>query len=481
MDQDREKGPLRRRAWPGQISAGNRGVRWAKQPKRDHRPSDGYQRRHMAGPTGPVVRVSGELDCYSVFGYEPPRENGQRRIETYIKTGPGAYRVVSRLSSGRESLHERTQHVLDEECRAAREELRSRVGNDRDADPELGTRNVHPTSGDVPGEGQAGWPVGVVLEMGGDVVRRRNQPTPGAREGDRTPAGLSSRLLLPPAVSAVRTLLDLHERESRPTFLATAEGGLYRFTPGDESRNPGADGWTAEETLPRDEETLHDGSGRQGDSVMVNWGEACGPRSDFSLSVAFESDWRTPRGKIRAVEIRPRREGKTYAGLSALSGCCGGMCGCGEIDGGYRCDCSRWEFQDGQWVCSPGLQGWEAGRVGRVPGDGVRGTAAYGGGYGDLCRNFLQAVSERAGSAARPPARADSPGDYQGVYNSGYRRCEQASPAGGENDRSDSVHVGGRFQENAVGVRSYFRDILGIELEPWQQHWLDNLARYVVD
>ncbi|AZS08167.1 DNA helicase [Arthrobacter phage Huckleberry] len=466
MDQDREKGPLRRRAWPGQISAGNRGVRWTKQPKRDHRSGDGYQRRHVAGPTGPVVRVSGELDCYSVFGNEPPRKDGQRRIETYIKTGPGAYRVVSRLSGGRESLYERPQHLLDEISREAREELRVRPRNDRNPDPELGARDVHPASGDVPGEGQTGWPTGVVLEMGGDVVRRRDFEAPGAREDHRQTSGLSSRLLLPPTEPAVRTLLDIHERESRAAFLAEAEGRLPRFASGDESGNPGPHGWPAEEALPGDEEAFHDRGRRQGDFVVVNRGEACGPRSDFSLSVAFESDWRTPRGKVRAVEIRPRREGKTYAGLSALSGCCGRVCGCGKIDGGYRCYCTRWELQDGQWHCCAELQGWPIGRVGRIPGDGVRGTAAYGGGYGDLCRDVLQAVSERAGSAARPPARADSPGDYQGVYNSGYRRCEEAGAAGGENDRPNSFHVGGRFQETPLNP---------------QIGWLDRLAKYMVD
>ncbi|QBZ73281.1 DNA helicase [Arthrobacter phage MrGloopy] len=481
MDTDREKGPLRRRAWPRQISASNRGIRWTKQPKRDHRPGDGDQRRHVAGPTGPVVELSGELDSYSVFGYEPPRKDGQRRVETYIKTGPGAYRVISRLGSGRESLYERTQHVLDEERRAAREELRSRVGNDRDADPELGTRDVHPTSGDVPGEGQAGWPVGFVLEVGGDVVRRGNQSTPGAREGDRAPAGLPSSLLRPPADYALRTLLDLHERESGRQILEATSRGLYRFASSDKSGNPGPDGHRPEEALPRDEEALHDGGRRQGDTVLVDWRSPCGSGSDFSVSVVAEPGGRTPWREVRATEIRPRREGKTYAGISALSGCCRGVCGCRKIDGGYRCYCTRWELQDGQWVCCPELQGWETGRPSGVVGDGFGRAATYGRGYGDLCRDFLQAVSERAGAAAGAPARADSPGDYQGVYNSGYRRCEQASPAGGENDRSNSFHVGGRFQKTAVGVRAYFRDVLGIELEPWQRVWLDNLAKYMVD
>ncbi|AZF97665.1 DNA helicase [Arthrobacter phage CallieOMalley] len=469
MDPDREKGPLRRRAWPGQISSSNRSVRWTKQPKRDHRSGDGYQRRHVAGPTEPVVTVSGELDSYTIFRHESEGENPAWRAETYTKTGPGAYRVVSRVGGGREPLHEGAQYLLDEERRAAFQELRIRPRNDRNADPELGTRDVHGAAGAVPGEGQKGWPSGVVLEVGGGVVRSDPEPAPGAREGDRAFAGLPSGLLRPSAVPAVRTLYELHGREPRGPFFETAEGRLLGPAPGYNPGDRGTYEYRSEEALPGDEETLHDGSGRQRDSVLVNWSETCRPGSDISISVALKPGGRAEGWEVRAAEIRPRKSGKTYLGLSALSGCCGGVCGCGKISGGFRCYCTRWERQDGQWKCSPGFQGWETGRAGGVVGDGFGRAAAYGRGYGDLCRDFLQAVSERASSAACPPARSDSPGDYQGLYNSGYRRCEQTGAPAREDHRPDPLHVRWGLQEIALNPGMTY---LG---------WLDRLARRMVD
>ncbi|AZS10404.1 DNA helicase [Arthrobacter phage Supakev] len=455
MDPDREKGPLRRRAWPRQISSSHRSVRWAKQSKRDHRSGDGDQRRHMAGPTGPVVRVSGELDCYSVFGNEPPREDGQRRIETYIKTGPGAYRVVSRLGSGRVPLYERTLDVLDEIRRGSGEELGARPRNDWDADSELGARDVYAAPRD-PSEGrQEGWPTGVVLEVGGDVVRRGGEPVPGAREGDRATPGLSAGVLRPPGDSALRTLYELHGREPRGPFFETASGRLLGPASGDDPGNRGSYGWTPAEALPRDEETLHDRGRGQGDSELVERSQERLARQDQYISLAAEPRRGAEGWEIRTAEIRPRGTSKTYLGLSALSGCCGGVCGCSPISGGYRCFCSRWKYEAGQWSCCPGFQGWEARCAGGITGDGGGRAAAYGRGYGDLCRDFLQAVSERTGPPTGAPARADSPGDYQGLYNSGYRRCKQADPVGREDSRPNSFYVGGRLQEDAVRSSVY--------------------------